>query len=153
MLLLVLFQACFLLDWAEPTVTWDTAVAPASDRWLPRSAVWAAPAGRFAPLADGGWIGLSAMVCAVDWSTGQIGADTEIEPDQVEVITDYDASRVVVITPHGAHAWRPTDGADEAHPTDAAPLDARLTDDGVVVLLDDPAGCAIAWGDARADAP
>lgn len=126
-----------------------------STAWTHRSAAYVLPQGDIAPLPffDAAWVGLSSMVCEVSWSTGYIGADTDMDPENTESIADFDDAAVLSTTPRGWQLLHPASGEITWQATDVPPAGARLTDDGVAVLLHRPTGCTVVVGETATTAP
>ncbi len=107
-----------------------------------------------------GRAGMYATSCPFDTTSGNVTGDYDVDSDQ-ETVTDAGESTLggesaLLIEPNGIHLIDSTGDSDthESTPLVGA-LDARLSDFGPVVWLNQGSGCSVRWtsADAEVDVP
>lgn len=117
-----------------------------------RSSIAVTPSGEVATesrarrqMATGAYIGMSGMVCQVNWASATIQADYDPDSRETEEITDFDGDTVLSITSDSFQILNPYTG-ETTQVGRPGILDARIGRGAHILVLQDPAGCVVELG-------
>lgn len=101
--------------------------------------------GRRNGLATGALVGMSNMVCELNWRSASVQMDYDPSSADTEVVTDWDQDTVLTVTPEGFQVLDP-DSGDSDRIRRPGVVDARIGRGAHIIVIQEAEGCAIEFG-------